>query len=168
MLALVLGSLSGTGCLIAEAPTYGAPRRTVPVIDDLSVTPLPSFFLSVKSGVAQRFSMTVRSEDAGESLIAAWVIDYEDAQERELPLGVAAKVPARAADQPKTLTCDFIPDSRVTKGCHSLTLLVMHERSFDDVKRLPLDDAKDDVAAITWFVQVETLGSGDEAACPTL
>jgi hypothetical protein len=166
MLALVLGSLSGTGCLIAEAPTYGAPRRTVPVIDDLSVTPPPSLFLYIQAGARQEFNMTVRSEDAGESLIAAWVVDYGHPM-RAIPLGATQEVPPRPADQPKTLTPYFVPNGLVTKGCHSLTLLVMHHSSYNDVTRSPYEDvADDDVAAITWFIDVETMGGGEPVPCP--
>jgi hypothetical protein len=170
MLALVVGSLSATGCLIAEAPSYGEPRQTVPVIDDLSVSPPPSLFLYARTGEDKPFGMKVRSEDAGESLIAAWVVDYRDvagAVKRELPLGAAQEVPPRPADQPKTLSPHFVPNGLVTKGCHSLTLLVMHESSYNVVTGLPIAEAFDDVAAITWFVHVETEGAGEAVPCPT-
>jgi hypothetical protein len=164
MLALVVGSLSATGCLIAEAPSYGAPRRTVPVIGD--VNPLPSLFLNVRTGERLPFTMNVRSEDAGESLVAVWVVDYE--HPREVRLGPTKEVPPLAADQPKLLGCDFIPNALVTKGCHSLTLLVMHKSSYDIFALGPTDRGlEDDVAAITWFVNVENDGSDTPVSCPT-
>src|SRR5262245_53986101 len=104
LLLVALGSLSGTGCLIAEAPSYGRARRTVPVIDDSTVVPQPTSFVEYKKGdPALPFNLNVYSEDAGESVVAAWVIDYSTPD--ALRLGATTEVPARAADQPKVLNC---------------------------------------------------------------
>lgn len=167
LLLAALGSLSGTGCLIAEAPDYGEPRRTTPVIDQDSVYPPPNFVVEVQPDeVEVKFSMTVRSEDAGEQIWAARIIDYEMGDPREIRTG-PTQVPARAADQPKELNFDFKRDERIDKGCHTLTLLVMHETSYDLSNDQPLDDVSDgDVAAITWWLDVQTNDTTTPVPCP--
>jgi hypothetical protein len=112
-----------------------------------------------------KFTMTVRSEDAGEQLLASHVIDYE-AGPRQLAFG-PTQVPARAADEPKTLSFDFNWDIRISKGCRSLTVLVMHESSYDLARDLPIKPVpSNDVAAVTWWMDVKTNETGDALPCP--
>ncbi len=170
LLLVTLGSLSGTGCLIAESPSYGEPRRTAPVIDDLSVFPQPTSVIKLTSAEKDlSFSMTVRSEDAGEDVLGVLVLDYKVMDpKREQSLGVCAQLPSRAADQPKPLTCTYTPDGRLERGCHSLTLFVGHASSFNLTKGVPIPEVSDDdIAAITWFIQVD-FGDNPPWECPTV
>jgi hypothetical protein len=167
LLVTALGSLSGTGCLIAEAPDYGAPRRTTPVIDQTTTTPEPIYRINTRTGDSeQEFTMKVRSEDAGEALYAVAVLnkDVEDRQHITLP----RKVPPRAADQPKTVVVRLDLDALLPTGCHTVTILVMHASSFDVTTGLPIKDAEDDdVASVTWWVDAQTNIINEIQPCPT-
>lgn len=164
LLLATLGSLSGTGCLIAEAPDYGAPRRTVPVIDQGSVLPQPVFELKLRRDETKRFSMTIFSEDAGENLVATYVLNYDTTRQAK---GEVIEIAARAADQPKDLSFDFTPSKDVPKGCHSLTLFVMHLGSYSLSERLPNDKSDGDVAAVTWWLDVSVEDATLPLECPT-
>jgi hypothetical protein len=164
LLCVALGSLASTGCLIAEAPSYDQPRRTVPVID--SVTPQPSHLLEIVSDAtaqpfSQPFTFQVYSEDAGEPLVASLVVDYLTARQYVL---TAIDLPARAADEPKNVALTFKPDPRVPDGCHSLTALVMHESSAT-AEGYPIKVSDRDVAEVTWWVFLDT-GPDDPVDCP--
>jgi hypothetical protein len=168
LLLATAGALSSTGCLIAEAPEYGAPRRTTPMIDHLSATPPPRFIVEVKPESPKfTFQITVRSEDAGEDLLAVPVLNYEHPERQEVlfPFEVAA----RAADQPKTVNVDIPLAELLPLGCHTVTLLVMHTSSFQYSTGLPIKEVSDgDVASITWWVRAETPADGPEKLCPKL
>jgi hypothetical protein len=171
VLFVALGALSATGCLIAEAPDYGEPRRTTPVIDSQSVDPPPYFQVKIlRSDVPRQFTMTVRSEDARERLRASLVIDYEMTGKPGIPgrqyVMDAVYVPARAADEPKKVTLEFLPDIRIQNGCHSLTALVMHDSSAT-ADGLPIDDVSDgDVASVTWWIELDPNMPGERVGCP--
>jgi hypothetical protein len=166
-LLAVLVALVSTGCIVAEAPSYGAPRRTTPVIDHLSVEPQPSFLVRMEpTDVSKQFSFTVHSEDAGEPLFAVLVIDYNGGEDRQTVFD-AVDIPARAADEPKNVTLLFEPDGSISDGCHSLTALVMHDSS-RSADQLPIPIVSDgDVAAITWWIDLKTENGGVPIACPT-
>jgi hypothetical protein len=168
LLLATAGALSSTGCLIAEAPDYGEPRRTTPMIDHQSVEPKPWFVVEVTPDSPEfTFQMTVRSEDAGEGLLAVPVLNY-DVEGREEVL-FAFEAPARAADQPKTVTVKIPLAQLLPLGCHTVTVLVMHTSSFDYTTGLPREVVSDgDVASITWRVQATTPPDGQEKPCPKL
>jgi hypothetical protein len=163
-LCVALGSLASNGCLIAEAPSYDQPRRTVPVID--GAHPQPSRLLEIVSDVSappfsQLFTFQVYSEDAGEPLVASLVVDYLTDRQAVL---TAIDLPARAADEPKHVSLTFKPDPRVPDGCHSLTALVMHESSAT-AEGYPIRVADRDVVEVTWWVFLDT-GPDDPVDCP--
>ena len=161
-LVAALGSLASPGCLIAEAPSYDAPRRTVPVID--SVDPTPSLQLEILPNTEKPFTFRVYSEDAGEPLVAYLVIDYNAGKREEMV--DAVDIPARAADEPKNVKLVLLPDDRRDNGCHSLTALVMHRSSATAAGR-PKDPASRDVASVTWWIELDTGSGAPRVECPT-
>jgi hypothetical protein len=168
LLVTALGSLSGTGCLIAEAPDYGAPRRTTPVVDQSKITPAPIFPIKTRLGDSpQHFIMTVRSEDAGEALYAVPVLNKGGGDEREQIL-LPRDVPARAADEPKNIDIDLPLEALLSTGCHTVTIMVMHTSSFQVSRGLPFETAvDDDVASVTWWVDAQTRIINEIQPCPT-
>jgi hypothetical protein len=166
LLLATAGALSSTGCLIAEAPDYGEPRRTTPMIDHESIEPDPWFVVEVTPELpVPPFQMTVRSEDAGEGLLAVPVLNYGIPDRQEVLF--AFEAPARAADQPKTVRVEIPLAELLPLGCHTVTVLVMHTSSFDYTTGLPRDVVSDgDVASVTWWVQATTPPDGPEKPCP--
>jgi hypothetical protein len=165
LLFAALGALSVSGCLIAEAPDYGEPRRTTPIIDRLSVVPQPIFQVELMRDEPKQFSMTIFSEDAGEDLVASYFLNYKTPRQQE---GDVMVLSPRAADQPKDLTFTFTPTKDVPKGCHSLTLFVMHLRSYDLSTQQPIPLKSDgDVATVTWWLDVLVEDTSQALECPT-
>jgi hypothetical protein len=114
--------------------------------------------------------MTVRSEDARERLRASLVIDYGMTGMSGIPgrqfVMDAVYIPARAADEPKTVKLEFQPDIRIDNGCHSLTALVMHDSSAT-ADGLPADELSDgDVASVTWWIELDPNLPGERVGCP--
>lgn len=162
LLLAALGSLSGTGCLIAEAPDYGAPRKTTPVIDQGSVVPQPTSIVIAQRGVPLTFDMTIFSEDAGDILVASYFLNYGTS--RQAKLGIAL-IPPRAADEPKDHSYTITPGNDYPKGCNTVTLFLMHYASYDANGTTQLwnkDKADGDVAALTWWLDVQ----GSDAVAP--
>lgn len=161
MLALATAPVCLTGCLIADAPDYGDPRRTPPVIDHLSIEPKPIYRITARPGDPPReFAMTVRSEDAGEALYAVPVLNFgTERQELRVPTGI----PARAADEPKTVRVVLDLDALLPAGCHTVTIMVMHTSSFG----ASLENESDDVASVTWWVDALTPVDDEVKPCPT-
>jgi hypothetical protein len=157
-----LASLSGTGCLIAEAPDYGAPRKTTPVIDQGSVVPQPTNIVIAQRGVPLTFDMTIFSEDAGDILVASYFLNYKT--KREAKLGIDL-IPPRAADEPKDHSYTIIPGNDYPKGCNTVTLFLTHYASYDanGTTQLPIPKKSDgDVATLTWWLDVQ----GSDTSAP--
>ena len=150
LFALSLGSpVLSTGCLVAEAPEYGAPEQTPPFINTTLVT--PPLFVVLEARPRETIQLTVpfRSEDAGEALTASLWLDYN--MPNQDPQGDHEKAPASLDDLDRSVTISWGPNS-VPSGCHTLTLLLMHDSSYDDVLDLPKEGRDTDVASVTWIV----------------
>jgi hypothetical protein len=166
LLLVTLGALSGTGCLIAEAPDYGAPRRTTPIIDRLSVFPEPAFMVELYDDEPKPFVMTIFSEDAGEDVVGSVVLNYGTNREERF---LTVRISPRAADQPKEMriTLRTPDDVAIPKGCHSLTVFVMHFNSYDILTDLPRNGSDGDVATVTWWLDANKDQPGSPLPCPT-
>ncbi len=171
LFALALGcSFSTTGCLVADAPTYGPPEQRPPVINSQGVTPTPYTLIVVDQDPEQiPISVPVRSEDAGEALKGTLWLDYllespDWYSDREIPPGSFDELD-RSFDIP------FQVGSGVTAGCHTLTALITHESNYDDDTKLPIDSSSFDVASVTWWVNVKPTNPsmpGTLVGCPTV
>jgi hypothetical protein len=155
ILALALGAPTlTTGCLVADAPTYGPPQQRPPVINFDRVTPSPYKLLVIEpNSPAQTFTVPVRSEDAGEALVGTLVVDWQQpnqvqVHEHDIP-------PSSFDDVEREYKVEWPLDPRVDVGCgHTLTALIMHESNFDDVLDLPKPNVEWDVASVTWQLNV--------------
>ncbi len=154
MLALTaITPLFSSGCLVADAPDYGPQQRTPPVIDPLSVIPNPGLFFTQTYLKKRSFSLTVHSEDAGEDLWAPLYVDYSDP--KLLSWQIDYPLAASSADKAKSLSFDWGPNQLIAPGCHSLTLLVVHDSGYDFITRLPVPKKSDgDIAQVTWWMTI--------------
>jgi hypothetical protein len=142
-----------SGCLVADAPDYGGPQQTPPYIESSSISPPPYFMITVfEDMVSQPFAFRVYSEDAGEKLVTAFFQDYGLADDRPLD---DQEHPPSTLDEPRLISVSVdlnrIPDN----GCHQLTLLVMHESTWDTATDRPIPSkAQHDVTSVTWWLDV--------------
>jgi hypothetical protein len=156
ILALACASPLTTGCLVADAPTYGPPQQRPPVINFDGVTPSPYDLLVIEPNTpAKTYQVPVRSEDAGELLVGTLIVDWQQpgsqitVDDREIPASSFDDVTRR-------YEAEWSPDPRViTPGClHTLTALIMHKSNFDGVNDVPKPNVQWDVASVTWQLNV--------------
>jgi len=164
ILTVSLAAALSTGCIIPEAPEYGAPRQTPIFIDPNSIRPNPGNLLHLvnSSGNDVTFQMGIRSEDAGEGLQQVLFIDYKhnglDYYDQPVEPGTLDKV--------RTIAEHFtLPDGRIQPGCHTFTLMVMHESGWSRENR-QIIGAPPDLASVTWFASMDDPGTQLLSDCP--
>jgi len=158
-----LSPLGITGCLVAEAPEYGSPQRS------------PIFMFNVKPNtgslqelnrmqVSVPFGATVRSEDAGEQIVATFFFDYKHADERS----DSWVLPPLTIEQDRDITFHVTPsrDFQETNTCHTITLMVTHLSSWDQIAKR-FKGPPEDLASATWFISVNDEGITLVKDCPT-
>lgn len=167
---LLLAPLFTTGCIIAEAPEYGEPQRTPIFMSDPTPSPANLQVLLNTQPFPTAFTVTVRSEDAGDRLHSALYVDYKQRTPVKQSLVEHHSHPASTFSNPRPITYLVSPNSLFFLGavCHSLTLMVMHESSWDDAALAP-KGAPEDLAQMTWFVSVNDLNQNTLlSSCPTV
>ena len=168
LLGLALGSsLSTTGCLVADAPTYGPPQKIPPVVKFDAVVPPPNKQLVKMDSSPQSLDVPFRSEDAGDTLTGVlWLDCCEEPRAKDL---ARLEFPGSSFDKQRVFRMDWQPDERVAEGCHALSLLLMHAESFDTTTgtNLPKEGAWGDVAVVTWWVNYLPDVPAVAVNCPT-
>ena len=163
-------ALSSSGCLVANAPDYGGPQQTPPRIESTTIQPSPLALITVTENMADTpFTFKVYSEDAGEELIVAFFPDYGLVE--NLDRLDDQPFPPSTLDKPRTVSIPLDLDLEYPDdGCHQLTLLVMHESSWDPKKDRPFPDARtEDIASVTWWLNVrpDPANPATLPSCPT-
>ena len=152
VLAGALSSLFATGCLVAEAPDYSGSQQTPPHIESSSITPSPFALITVpENSSGQTFTFKVYSEDADDPLLTAFFADY-GLVENQMPLDDRTHPPS-TLDKPRTISVP-VQTFRVADGCHQLTMLVMHESSWNNATDRPELNKLQDVTSVTWWMHV--------------
>jgi hypothetical protein len=142
LFGLGLASLLSTGCLVAEAPEYGPPRKTTPVINLQRLVPTPFAILKLDSATASTgFSVPIKSEDAGEQLVAALFVDSEVEADRDWAFPPATR----------NLTFRWEPRG-ISPGCHLLKLIVTHADNYNSSTDRHISE---DVATVTWWMNFD-------------
>lgn len=170
-----------SGCLITDVPENEDITRTRPQL--LNPNPRTTEFLLIVAAnnvsTPQTFAAEVLSEDGGDDLEAAFLIDYgvetsgnpwrEDEYLPTIEAGTLAMGPRPFTKtwrvQPSTI--DTKPEDPTTAGCHTVTLLVTHAiRNTPDAQLCPAD--LNDYDTLTWFVSVcNAAASCTFDDCPT-
>ena len=152
MLLVASSAALSSGCLVAEAPDYGGPQRTAPVIQTSSINPTPYELLEVHEGEPDRvFSFQVYSEDVNERLRIAFYQNYQLSDFRWLD---DQSRPPSTLDKPHSVTYPLALN-KLSDGCRQLTMLVVHESTWDDVHDVPIPErALTDMSSVTWWVNV--------------
>jgi len=163
MVAPLLASLLASGCLIPEAPEYGPPQKTPIFIIDDTVHPNPRNLQTIsviEDKGSYAFGFKVRSEDANEEVVAALFYDYkkeEDSQKDEIRHFLfQVNYEPGTFDEEKTIALYMtVPDPRIdVPGCHTATLMVLHESGWNDTTK-QLIGTPADLASVTWFFSLE-------------
>jgi hypothetical protein len=162
---VIMGNL---GCLVTSTPEFEPASQTAPFLIASSADPDNRRMLEVASDVEPlKFSADVLSEDAGERVQVALLVDYgvpnpltghvfQDSESFNQPLP-----PGTLADGPRRISASLVPALRMpTPGCHTITMMVTHE--FDQVSGCPATKADSD--QLVWFVYK----CADEGCPPTV
>jgi hypothetical protein len=161
LLLCSLTTLAGPSCIVADPPEYTDRESTRPhVLVQLS-SPSTLYPIRVQRPGSQQFSIRIQSEDAGEDLLLAFFIDYGRPGAfyyEDYP------VPATTQLE-KTPTFSFVANNLLTDGCHTLTMLAMHESSWDAGANQPYPSRLDDVSHTHWVLYVN-VPDGVVPRCP--
>jgi hypothetical protein len=167
MFAAALASSLTTGCIIPEAPEYGAARQTPVFVDESTVFPNPHSLQHYQNlpGYEADFRVSVRSEDAGEELISALYVDYKH-QNGFLVEHKNGKPETFDKERVISWTLDF-QDGRfeTTPACHIFTLNVFHASGWDFDNNRQIGTPPD-MASVSWFASFNDNGSALLSQCP--
>lgn len=164
-----LAALTGSGCIVAAAPDYREPETTRANI--LSADPPTQFPIVVTSSAPNLpaaptpFTFEIQSEDGDDRLVLAFYVDFglpgatyfhhvfaapsTFAEIKEIPVNL------KLADSP------LVPD-----GCHTFTMLVMHEASWNQDATAPYPAREPtDVSRVNWVMYVN-VPQGVSPDCP--
>lgn len=152
---------SCTACLVVESPDFrgaerGAPRLTsvLPMTELIKVLPA--------SNALPSFTATVISEDAGSDLLTSLLIDYGVEAANGAPWQSTEVGPTLEAksvsDGPRDIQITWTP--QVGKGCHTVTMLVTHQRK-DGGNDFLCPVSADDFDTLTWVVSLCEEVNGD-------
>jgi hypothetical protein len=163
-------ALLAAGCIVADPPDSSDPEKTPPVLllgqADPSVYQLQ--VLSKSSGETTRvpINVPVRSEDAGDPLIAALYLNWDTpGQESTFVQGTQRRLEASTFDDTgRSVATEW--DYHAATGCKQLTLIVTHETNFDWLGSSYVNPA--DIAIAVWFFYIRAGQSdtNDVTSCP--
>jgi hypothetical protein len=166
-----------SGCIIPDAPDYGPPHQTPIFINGNTISPDPGEivrFSSTATG-SKRFTVSVRSEDAGEDLFTVLLADYKHTGSAGTKKLDNNTLPASTIDKERPVTNVLrLPDNNLgatvngllVPSCHSLTMLVMRASEWDSLNSVPIGTPAD-MASVTWFARVDDdTSTGLLADCP--
>lgn len=150
-LICVVYMFAASGCLVAEPPEYQAPAQTPPILDLFRADPPLRQVLARPYDEPINFNVPVRSEDAGDPLLATVHLDwgFPEAAPQNENIEISAST---FDDQTRVITFDWEAKQQVSEGCHQLTLLVFHKSNLDFARQRSLDT--DDQAIATWWLNV--------------
>ena len=155
----LLGMLMlSSACLVLDSPDFSPPPRSAPRLT--AVLPVTELIKAqpTRAGFSlPDFSATVISEDAGQRLFSALLIDYGKESIGGAPWlaeQVGPRLDAKtAADGPRDVRINWKPGNQLNTGCHTVTLLVTHETKGGGVDHLCPTDAND-FDTLTWVVSL--------------
>lgn len=135
-------------CLLPAPPEYREPEQTPPFL--WAPIPATTEVQSVKSGDPFDISVNLRSEDAGEDLVALLFLNYLVEGQQSGSLNWSS-VKAGTLSEERHIGISWRVPERETPGtCEQLSLIVSHLSNFTN--GLPTNDA--DVAVLTWWLDI--------------
>ncbi|HLV66093.1 MAG TPA: hypothetical protein VKY73_09780 [Polyangiaceae bacterium] len=174
----MLLSVLAPGCLVADPPEYREPPRTPPILDLVAAKPLISEIIvrDTRTGLdADRvieFVVPLRSEDNDEYVWWAFHIDYGFAPPSETLIGVPQRItPSTFDDVSRSINYKWdIPSVAYRAGCHTITLVVSHDSTWNLVEARPhVIEGQHDTAMATWWLNLNPPPDARDTLldCPT-
>ena len=149
-------------CIIPDSE-YAPPLQTPVFVVQSSITPSPQSTLALTQDppVTIHLAMTVYAEDAGDELISALYFDYKHENGYFV-------LPHRhgigTISMPRSVVYD-VSSARFEAGCHTLTIMVLHESHWDDANSEVIGTPSD-LASVNWFVNFENGTATLLNSCP--
>jgi hypothetical protein len=145
-----------TSCVVADPPQYSDPLRTRPELSAYSAKPSVSQVVIVQtpSPATPTFKVPIRSEDAGETLLVNFWLDFGSARAKFINSQFVT--PSTYSDTTdRFITFLWTNVSAADAGCHTFTMVVAHLSSFPtNPQELDPVKGEQDGALITWWVNV--------------
>jgi hypothetical protein len=136
------------GCLFPAPPEFREPEKTPPFL--WGPIPATTEVQSVKSGDRFVINVNVRSEDAGDDLVALLFLNYL-VEGQQVGGFNWSSVKAGTLSEERHISMSWqIPDRPTPGTCEQLSLVVSHFSNFDG--GLPVDDS--DVDVVTWWLDI--------------
>ena len=160
---LLLSMLSG--CLVDDPPPLTPPQKTPPRLDYRKALPgLDQVFVTSFPDV-NTFEIPVTSEDDGETLTAALLLDFDGLDGQPLTPG-SFLPPSTLADTSRRVSLPWRVSNQIEPGCHRITLRVTHVGN----TRTTIFDVIDqnDVAEAYWHANINVTpeNAGSLVKCP--
>ena len=161
-------AFGSSGCLITDAPSFGAPVKTRPILANLQPRPEVAHEIPFQPGSDRsallyapgpRISFDVISEDLGDDLEVLVILDFEGFDSLVNPRALCNTTidPGTLNSEARPFNCPTdvnLKFPNLRPGCYTFTAVVSH--------RLHLFTANPvtpgDVATATWFYQVGDTG----------
>jgi hypothetical protein len=137
------------GCVVSDPPEYGVARQTPPFLDLGQAEPQVFVLREVPSGDQQTFKVGVRSEDAGDELLAQLYLDYLISEPPPL-LNFVRVPPSTFDDTSRKIEIPFLVPNR--PGCHQVSMVVTHSSNLGPTNK-PI--VPSDVGIATWWVSID-------------
>lgn len=149
-LVVLFASMLTESCLLPEPPSYREPERTPPFLWG----PIPATIevQSVNSGDPFNISVNLRSEDAGEDLVALLFLNYlVEGQQSGGFSWTPVKAGTLSEERHIEISSWQVPERQTPGTCEQLSLIVSHLSNYGS-GGLPMDDS--DVAILTWWLDI--------------
>jgi hypothetical protein len=149
-LVSALSAMLVAGCLFPGPPEYRSPDQTPPHL--WQPNPPTTEILLVKSNKTRPFTASVRSEDAGEDLLAFLYLNYLNGPSESLQRGVAIIPAGTMDDMSRQVSMNWTVPERPTPGtCEQLSMVVSHQSNFGP-DNYPIKP--EDIDVLTWWVDI--------------
>jgi hypothetical protein len=157
-MAMVLACWSSSGCLAADQPTFEEPGKTPPFL--LAQTAKPDVTKPVDDFYDEKvntvnLSVEVRSEDAGDPLVAKLVFNFTGDEPRELHRD-GTFLPGTLAETKRELKLVLDRSSLPLgwTGCQQVSMLVTHQSNTYIDNGPQFTDLREDIGVITWWFDI--------------
>lgn len=155
-----------SGCLVDDPPPFTPPQQTPPRLDYRKALPGLDQVIVRSFPELITFEVPVTSEDAGEALTAALLLDFDGVDGQPLTPGSFLPASTLADTNRRVLSLPWRVSNQIEPGCHRITLRVTHVGN----TRTTIFDLIDqnDVAEAYWFANINVTpeNAGSLMNCP--
>lgn len=159
-LSLLLGLVAPVSCVVSDPAEYGVAKQTPPFLNANKASPSVLHTRLMGSGETLIVNVPLRSEDAGDELLAQLFLDRGVTGKQQLLS--FRDIPPGKLEEKRTISITA-PIQTDKPGCHAVSLVVTHKANLTEDNQ-PKDD--NDTAILTWWVNVDDDGTNLLGDCP--